>query len=248
MLHYSVDASTKSPTWYEWKHFYRATALVTSYCLQHGKLLIVIYEDSVIITMSLHYHHFRVPATNFTAHGLDCGDEAAEWISNFLGKPYRIMKFSDSLPERKQNRDIPLPEWSKLLESETVSVRDEIAHVRIDLLWHDFIEDFVDRFRSHSWHSETQDRKLPCCFRIISSGCSGYQNCVFSWHIKTCLQWWCVVKSLWMICVPAWPLPLPCRISVPILSVGERRPMTRYSYLEKWGLNKRTNYVQYKKK
>ncbi len=54
-------------------------------------------------------------------HGLDCGDEAAEWISNFLGKPYRIMKFSGSLPERKQNRDVAFPEWSKLRETETVS-------------------------------------------------------------------------------------------------------------------------------
>lgn len=61
---------------------------------------------------------------NFLIHGLDCGDEAAEWISNFLGKPFRIMKFSNSLPLRKQNRDVSVlkREWSKSFETETVSL------------------------------------------------------------------------------------------------------------------------------
>ncbi len=31
------------------------------------------------------------------------------------------MKFSGSLPERKQNRDVACPEWSKLRETEIVS-------------------------------------------------------------------------------------------------------------------------------
>ena len=35
------------------------------------------------------------------AQGLDCGEEAAEWLTKFLGKPYRLLSHSPDIPKVK---------------------------------------------------------------------------------------------------------------------------------------------------
>ena len=67
--------------------------------------------------------YFR--ANRLGLQALDCGDEAAEWLTRFLGKPFRLLHHSPELPPVKVAADT---KWGHLGEPGEEVSRDIDDH------------------------------------------------------------------------------------------------------------------------